>query len=218
VGKEEAKFRQETLSVVAKSGVLHLTRKQQRERIYTFRNKSTAPKTVLVLQNLEEGFSLTTPEKPAEKTAEEWRFSVSVPAGETKSLKVVTQRPVSEQIALFDADVNVLVSYAQNAQLSEKLRGALKRLVELRRAVTEVQELRRAVEEELKAIDAEQARIRQNMQQLDRNSALYQQYVKKLQDQEKRIEELRAKSAALKEQEAAAQKAVRAFTDEITAE
>lgn len=215
---ETPRFRQETLSVSAKSGVLVITRKQQQENVYTFRNQSDAAKTVLVLQDVQPEFKLTEPAKPAEKTPEEYRFKVEVPAKKTAELKVVTERPITETVALFDMDLNLLVSYAQNAQLSEKLRGSLKQLVAHRRKVTELQSQRTALENEIRAIDQEQARIRQNMQQLDRNSPLYQQYVKKLTDQESRIEKLREEIVRLREEEAAAQKELRAFVDALTAE
>jgi len=215
---QEPKFRQDTVSVSAKSGVLVITRKQQRENVYTFRNKSDEAKTVLVEQNLEPEFKLVSPEKPAEKTPEEFRFKVEVPAKKTADLKVITERPVSETVALLDADLNLLISYAQNAQVSEKLRASLKQLVALRRKVTEVQAQRAALEGELKNIDAEQARIRQNMAQLDRNSPLYQQYVKKLTEQETRIEKIREEVARLQEAEIAAQKEVRSFVDTLTVE
>ena len=49
-GQQNPKYRQDTLSVSAKSGVLTITRKQQQERTYTFRNKAAQPKVVLVEQ------------------------------------------------------------------------------------------------------------------------------------------------------------------------
>jgi chromosome segregation ATPase len=128
----------------------------------------------------------------------------------------VTERPLSESVALLDLDLNILTSWSQNGQVSEKLRGALKQLIALRGKITELQRKRGELEGELKAIDAEQARIRQNMMQLDRNSALYQQYVKKLTDQEGRIEQIRAEIARLKEAENAAQKELRDFVSGLT--
>lgn len=213
---EEPKVRQETLDVVAKSGVLHITRKVQRENAYTFRNKSEQPKIVLILQKKEDGFKLAQPEKPFETTPEDLRFRVEVPAGKTSELKVVTERPLTETLALFNADINVLLSWSRNAQLSERLRGALKDLIQHRQRITDLQAQRTNLENEIKAIDQEQTRIRQNMMQLDRNSPLYQQYVKKLTDQETRIEKLREEIARLREAEAAAQKELRAYVDSLT--
>lgn len=214
---EEPKFRQDTVSVSAKSGVLVITRKQQRENLYTFRNQSDKPKNVLIQQAVEPEFQLIEPAK-AEKTPAQYRFMLPVPAKQTASLKVVTERPVTEQVALLNADINFVVEYAQNAQLSPKLRGALKQLVDLRRHVTDLQARIAALDSEIKAIDQEQARIRQNMAQLDRNSPLYQQYVKKLTDQETQIEKTRAAIAQARSEELAAGKAVREFVDQLTAD
>jgi hypothetical protein len=213
---EEPRFRQDTLSFSAKSGVLTITHKQRREQVYTFRNKSDAAKTVLVQQDIEPDFKLVEPAKPAQKTAEEYRFKVEAPAKKTVELKVVTERPVTETIALIDADLDMMVQYARNTQTSPALRAALEQLVTRRRKITGLQGQRAALESELKAIDQEQSRIRQNMEQLDRNSALYNQYVKKLTAQETRIEKLRQEIARLREGETAAEKELRDFTDNLT--
>ncbi len=218
IARETPKFRQDTLSISAKSGVLLISRKQQRETLYTFRNKSAEPKSVLVQHAIEPEFKLVTPEKPSEKTPEEYRFVVPVPAGKTAELKVLTERPLMESIALLDVDLNLLTQWSLNSQVSEKLRGALKLLVGHRRKITDLQAQRAAVEAELKAIDQEQARIRQNMAQLDKNSPLYMQYVKKLTEQETRIEALRTQSAKLAEAERDARKELQQAVDGLTSD
>ena len=99
---------------------------------------------------------------------------------------------------------------------SAKLKAALSDLVARRRAITDLQAQRATREEEIKNIDMEQARIRQNMAQLDRNNPLYQQYVTKLTAQETRIEKLREEIALTRDKEAAAQKELRAYVDALT--
>jgi hypothetical protein len=54
------------------------------------------------------------------------------------------------------------------------------------------------------------------MGQLGRDSALYQQYVKELTDQENQIISLRTRIAALRAAEDAARKELRAFVDGLT--
>jgi len=213
---QEPKFRQETLDVAAKAGVLWVTRKQLREHTYTFRNKSEKAKVVLIQQAEEEGFKLTTPEKPFERTPDHYRFRLDVPGAKTAELKVVEERPVREEIALINADLNFITAWAQNAQAPEKLRAALKQLIARRQTIVDLQAKRAALEAELKAIDQEQDRIRKNMAQLDRTNPLYQQYVKKLTDQESQIEGLRAQIAANRTAEEAAQRELRAFLEMLT--
>ena len=62
-------------------------------------------------------------------------------------------------------------------------------------------------------MDQEQTRIRQNMQQLDRQSALYQRYVAKLNDQETSIEKLRTQITRLRDQETEAQRSLQAYLE-----
>jgi hypothetical protein len=217
-GHQDPDPRQETLSITAKNGVLLISRRQQQERVYTFRNKSEQPKTVLVQQAIDPQFKLVQPPKPAEQTPEEYRFLVPVPAQKTAELKVVTERPVTETVALLNADVDVLLAYARHARVSPKLQAALKQLAEQRQQISGLQTARAALEDELKTIDQEQSRIRQNMAQLDRNSPLYQQYVTKLTEQEARIERARGEIRRLREAEAAAQKQMSEFVKKLSPE
>lgn len=214
--RKEPTFDQETLSVSAREGVLLLLRRARRTHEYSFRNKSKMPKTVLVQQNLEADWKLVEPKKASETTAEEYRFTVAVVPGKTSVLRVVEERPIEEKLALFDADFNVLVAYARNAQVSPQLRAALEQLVARRRKVNDLRAQRVALEEELKTIAEEQGRIRQNMEQLDHNNALYKQYVAKLTAQETRVERVRELIARLRDQENAAQKELRAFVDKLS--
>lgn len=218
VGRENPQTVQSLVSAVAKGGVLLITERRRREQVYTFRNKSRESKTVVVQQPIEAdlGWKLVSPEKPAEKSPTHYRFEVQVPASKTAELRVVSEQPLGQNLALVEADFDLLVQYARSAQVSEPLRAALQELVARRRKLSELAAQRRVLEDELKAIDAEQSRIRSNMGQLDRNSALYTQYVKKLTAQEERIEKLREEIARLVAAEAAAQKSLSDFVVDIT--
>ena len=214
---KQPRVHQETISISLRSGVLYFTRKLRNEQTFTFRNKADAAKSVLVQYRLPSSqFKLIEPLEFAEKTADEYRFKVEVAGKKTAKLNVVAEQPITETIALLNADLNQLVHHSQNAQASEKLRAALGQLVTHRQRITELQSQRNALEQELNVIDQEQGRIRQNMQQLDRTSALYQQYVKKLTDQEARIEKLRAEVLRLRNAEVAAQKELQDFVSRLT--
>src|SRR5262249_31450043 len=110
--------RQEVQSITARRGVLHVTRRQRREAVYTFRHQAAAPKTVLADQPIEAAFHLVAPEKPLEQTADRYRFAVQVPAKGTAELKVVTERPVAEAVALDTAGGDVLAEYAKGTGVS----------------------------------------------------------------------------------------------------
>ena len=57
-------------------------------------------------------------------------------------------------------------------------------------------------------VEQEQNRIRQNMQQLDRNSDLYTRYVQKFATQEDKVESLRKQIAELQDTEQKARRAL----------
>ena len=218
-GKYETKSQpQQFLTVRADSGVLHVTRKQRIEHLYTFRNKDDEPRVVLIEQPQNPDWTLVTPAKADETTQNLYRFRVTVPAKATGTFAAVTEQPLYETIGLADADLNYLLGWAQNAQLSEKLRAALGQIVELRRRITNLQQRRAQAENEIKAIDAEQARIRENMKTLDRNSPLYTQYVRKLTEQESRIDALRAEINRLQAAENDARADLRKFLDTLKIE
>ena len=217
--KTQPTFDSQLLSLSIKKGVLIATSKQERTITYTLRNKSERAKTVLVQQPIDANFTLTQPlESKVEKTANEYRIPVALPANKSVETKVISERTNSQTIALLDIDFDLLVSYARNAKASPKLQNALQDLVAKRRAITDLQTKRAALEAELKNIEAEQNRIRQNMAQLDRTSDLYKQYVEKLTKQETRFDELRAQIAALQEQENAARKVLETTLDDLNVE
>lgn len=205
------------LTVSAKKGVLLITRKQQIQSLYSFCNKSAADKPVVV-QYADPGteFKIVEPEKWTEKTATEYRFLITVPAGKTSELKVVAERPVTQTVALVDANLDFLLVYARNQQAPEKLRQALAQLVTMRRHIADLQAQRNDLQAELGTIDQEQNRIRQNMAQLDRNSALYQEYVSKFTRQENRVEAVRAEIKRVHDAEIAARKDLDSFVDGLT--
>ncbi len=212
----EPEQRSQTLSLVARAGVLTITRRETRTVSYTFRNKGAQPKKVLVQQPIEASYDLVQPTANVEKTADEYRFMVDVPAGKSVDFNVVTQRPISQTIALTNLDLDVLISYAREAKASPALQKALQDLVARRRAIVDLQAQRARLQADLAAIDTEQTRIRQNMAQLDRTSALYKQYVEKLTAQEAQVDATRAKINALQTQEAQAQKDLDAIVDNMT--
>ncbi len=217
-GVEAPKFRTETLSIVAQGGVLVLSHKLHRDTTFTFRNKSGEPRIVLVQQAVEPEYKLVEPAQPAEKTADHYRFEVTVPATQTARLLVRTEHVQQQRVILRASTLETIEEHVKNGRISERLRAALKQLVVHKRRVAALGSARSAREGEVKAIDEEQARIRMNMAQLDRTNALYIQYVKKLTDQEARIEALRVEMARLRAEEATAQKELTDFLDHLTAE
>ena len=218
VSRDDIKQTQTLTSISARAGVLVITNALRREMNYTLKNKVEKPKTVIVQKRREDGWELTLPVKADETTASEYRFRVPVGAAKTAKFSLVLTHPESQSVALLDADFDLLVNYARHAQVSPKLRASLEQLVARRRKIVALAGKRAQNEAEIKAITAEQDRIRRNMTTVGNNSPLYATYLKKLTDQEARIEVLQTENARLQSDENAARAEMAQFVDTISSE
>ena len=196
----EQKSRPEMLtSVRITKGIMHTEHKYRRSVQYTIKNSGTKAKTVLIEQPYSADWKLTAPEEPDEKTRDRYRFAVQAEPGKPAELKVEEERIVHQQLALNNLDDRVIGIYLAGEAVSEKVKGALGELVHRKRELEEVARARQQRDAEIKTIGTEQERIRRNMQSLNRNSDIYNRYVKKFGDQEDQVERLRAQIKELNE-------------------
>jgi len=98
--------------------------------------------------------------------------------------------------------------YLVQKVVSGKVKAALAEVVKRKAALQEVTARGAQFEQQIKIIEEEQTRIRQNMERLDRTSELYKRYVKKFTDQEDEIEKLRGQIRELIAQETQLRKAL----------
>ena len=92
-------------------------------------------------------------------------------------------------------------------RLAEQTRGAA--------SVCDGRKQKQQLEQQIKVVDEEQARIRQNMAQLDRNTDLYKKYVIKFTAQEDQVEKLRGEIQALQAEESRQRQALDKFLIEL---
>ena len=203
-------------SLTIKRGVLTSTRKETTEVVYTFRNKSDKPRQVLVEHPYNAEFKLIAPAKFDERTPSLYRFTVAVAAGKTETLTVKTERPLSETYALLDADINFIEVTTQRKEgVPLKLKMALEEVLTRRQKLQDLQSEITQHETEVKQIEQDQSRIRQNMNVLDRTSESYKRYVQQLDEQEIRIQSLSKQVTGLRGQLATTQRELRAFVDKL---
>ena len=196
------------VSVKIFKGVLHAMRKYTRAQEYTVKNSGRRAKTVLIEQPLDPNWTLVSPKEPAEKTRDMYRFTVEAKPGEPAKLVVQEERIESQQIAILNLDDNSIRIYISSPVVSEKVKAALQEVIKRKHELALLVAERQRLEQRIREIDQDQARIRQNMAQLDRNSELYKSYVADFTAQEVEIKTLRAQIAALVDKEAGARKAL----------
>ena len=178
-------------SVKIVKGVLYANSKLEREQTYTTKNSGKKTKSVLIEYPLEPSWKLVTPEKPEEKTRDRYRFLVKAEPGKPAELKVKEEQQLSTQFLLTNMDSNQILIYSRAQVASEAQKKALEEVRTRQLKLGDLRQQAQRLEQQVRIIDQEQARIRQNMNQLDRNSELYQRYVKKFTEQEDGVEKLR---------------------------
>ncbi|MDT7961433.1 MAG: hypothetical protein RQ971_06170, partial [Armatimonadota bacterium] len=191
VVQERANFTSQMISVKITNGVLQQRLERRMENLYRLTSRDDKPRTVLVEQPYQDGWELVEPAK-FERTPTFYRFPVEVQPRKTATLRVVQKRTDQESFALLEGNEDTIRILAQNQQISEPIRQALNSILNRRRAIRNLEGQIRQQEARIKGITDDQARIRENMRALDRNSDLYRQYVQKLAQQEREIEQARA--------------------------
>ncbi len=198
-----------TLKII--KGVLHQQVKQRRTNRYTLNNRDQRARTILVEQPYEGEWTLIEPAQ-AERTRNFYRFRVDVAPGKATTFQAIEERVVEERYALLETDENTLQILLRNAQASEAVRRALQEILNRRKQMDALRTAITNQQEKIRTIERDQERIRANMAQLDRASDLYKQYVQKLTQQERELEEAYREIENLRKQ---LQDAERALTDYI---
>lgn len=206
----------ELVGVKLVKGVLYITRQLHRAQEYTVKNSGSEPKKVLIEYPKAAPWKLVEPEKPEETTRDLYRFAVTAKPGEPAVLQVREEQTTSEQIALTNINTDLIVYYLNTKVVSPAVKAALAEVVKRKQALSELVDQRRQLEEQIKVIDAEQARIRQNMAQLDRASDLYARYVTKFGEQEDMVEKLRGQIRQLTDQETKARRELDRYLSDLT--
>ncbi len=199
---------EELLSVRLLKGTLIATRKFVRTTEYTVKNSGKQPKTVLVEYPIEPTWTLVAPAKPAEKTRNLYRFRVEAESAKPVKLRVEEQRTDRQHVALTNLDDGTIQIYLSAKVVGERVKAALAEVVKRKHALEGVVAEVRQRQQQIRDIGEDQARIRQNMAQLDRNTDVYKNYVKKFSEQEAEIEKVRGQIAGLTDQTTRLRKAL----------
>jgi hypothetical protein len=205
---------EEIVGVRLVKGTLVATRKLARAKFFEVKNSGKDAVNVLVEHPLEAGWKLVKPEAPTEKTRDRYRFAVPAEPGKAVTLEVVEELPIEETHAITNLDDDRILFYSRAKATSPAVREALAGVIRRKRELEQLVRDRQVREQEIATIDQEQARIRGNMEAIDRGSDLFNQYVKKFTEQEQQIEALRGAIAGFAARE---QEARKALDDELLA-
>ena len=189
-------------------GVLEVTSKQVFSQEYLNENKSDRDKTLLIEHPVRQGWKLVEPAKADETTEAVYRFKGGVPAGKQSKLAVKQEVVTGQQIAILPTDIGQLEFYARTGEIPKNVRDALAKAVSFKYAMVDTQRQIQERQKRVAEIGQEQSRIRENMKTVVANSEYSTRLLKKLDEQETRIETLQKEVASLQEKLQSQQKAL----------
>jgi uncharacterized membrane protein YgcG len=214
-GERQSTGSQTEMSLVIRRGVLEQTLKDRSETTYTLLNKDDKPRTVLVEHPFNPEYKLLAPTVFEERTPNWYRFAVVVPASGSKKLSVVLERPILSSYGLLDSDLNTVRVWQERKETSATVKEALTEVLSRRQKLQDIQQRQQNIASEIKQISDDQERVRKNMIALDKTSALYQRYVKQLDEQETTIQALQTESTRLRSEAADAEQNLRHYLDTL---
>ena len=183
------------------NGVVVSSRLQRTRMEYTITNRGGTARDVIVEHPRNNDWTLVDSPEPFDQTASAYRFRTTVAAGDSVVLPVSEERITEQRVSLFSLNDNQVGLYLDQRVISEELRQALNRLLELRQELDQLTARRRELETQVNEIYRSQERVTRNMEALDRDSELYQRYVADLTEQEDRLAELETQIQELRAQE-----------------
>ena len=171
-------------------GMLVLSRKLVSSRTYTADNKATKDKVLVIAHPISSGWRLVDTQKPLETTSGMYRFTEPLPAGKVTTLVVKEELVEAERLAMLTTDITQLEVAVRGAEISQAVRDAVAKAVQLKRASMDVERQIAAHTQQIADITAEQARLRENMKTVAQSSQYYERLLAKLNEQESSIERL----------------------------
>jgi hypothetical protein len=181
-------------------GELVRTVEQREKTIYTIRNEDAQTRIVVIEHPIRGDWKLAEEMKPAEKTADLYRFRVKVATKETKEFTVEETHPQDVKFDLTTFDQGDFDSLKDEHALTPEVEAALKDLIARSDAISEMDEKIKSKQEDENNLVNDQGRLRENLQALKGSSeekALLQRYTKELDEEETKLAALRKEIADL---------------------
>jgi len=202
----------------ASRGILNTKYAAEETRTYTVRNVDQKAKTLIVEHPLRPGYTLLS-QKPAEKTATNYRFELALAAGATREFVVNEERVYDQSIAVTNLSPDILVSYLQNRSLTAAGSQQLQRIVDQKRLIAENDRALQDADAQTRGLNADEDRVRRNIQSLNNVAGQQQQvqtYARQLDAQEQQLGALRDKQAELQKKRSALQTELDKLVEALT--
>jgi hypothetical protein len=188
-------------------GMLTTKTAAEETRTYSIRNVDKKAKTLIIEHPLRQGYTLLN-QKPAEKTAANYRFEVQLAAGATQEFPVSEERIYDQTFAVANLTPDLILSYVRNRALSDAGRKQLQGIADQKAKIAENDRALQAAESQLNQVTADEDRIRRNISSLNNvtgQQQLVQTYARQLDVHEQQLAGLRDRQAELQKKKSALQ-------------
>jgi hypothetical protein len=194
---------QRLIAVRVERGVIIRTDKVREEKTYTVTNRSGSERTLWIEHPYRPDFTLVSTEKPVERTQENYRFEMKVPAEAKKSVSqtVVEERDIASSLFISNTDDNTIRFFMNNTLSSDGVKEALKTALDQKAKLAATRQDLAHVTEQLRVITEDQTRLRANLREMPSTAAAYKRYLEKFDKQETEIEDLQKQQKTLQQQE-----------------
>lgn len=189
----EQKYEEEVRKIRIVRGLIESTTLRRSSTTYTIENKDQKrTRSVIIEHPRMPGFELVAPAggDKAERTDSAHRLEVELDAAKSGKLTTVQERTDATSMALTSMNLNTLMAYVKNGKASDAVLKAFQEAGQRQGLIIEATRRIEALENERRTITEDQTRVRSNMGSIDRASDLYANYMKKLTEQETRLDQI----------------------------
>ena len=121
-------------------GVLEVTRKYQMSRKYEAENKSEKDRVLIIEHAFRDGWTLYETDKPGGKTDKLYRFRRPIAAGKSDTFFVKEESVATQRLEILPMGIDAIAFYQKVGEISPKVKEALAKAAELKRAAESAQQ------------------------------------------------------------------------------
>lgn len=193
-------------------GVIIQTTSVQNEYAVELTNHDASRERLVVVETPRyTGWDLKSDTKPYETTDDLYRFEVKLASGKSGKVSAVQEQVQETRMGLTSINLETLLAYQRQGAASKGVVDAFKGYADRRAKVDDLQSKINQADADTQRIAEDQRRIRDLLQAIDRQDALYARYMRQLEEHENALDAFRESRAALSTELTASQEALNLY-------
>jgi len=184
-------------------GVMIQRQEQRDHNTYAIRNSNTEARDVVIEHPVRPGWKLPADLKPEETSASFYRFRITAKPNETATLKIDEVKPIETRYALSSLTSAQVTLWSSENLIKPATLQALQKIIQQKNEIAGLDREIEARKTQISSIDQDQQRLRENMKALKGSAeekALLQRYTRALNDQEDKLQTVRAEITTREQQ------------------